>query len=170
MHTLRARSQHPDSGVGDTVEALPDVSKELPGPLKFPGCSPCRAGAPHCLIWSLRSRLLPASRLLLMFPWEQQPLLHRLPQPPSHIPAATGPTIAPLAHLIPRLSPGTIPCMRLRCSGWQLHPSSPRKMGIVGLELGTAVSPALFSCRFYSHSHSHQISHGPEAPRLQGLY
>lgn len=30
--------------------------------------------------------------------------------------------------------------------------------------------PTLFSRRFYSHSHSHQISHGPEAPRLQGLH
>lgn len=30
-------------------------------------------------------------------------------------------------------------------------------------------SRPLFSHRFYTHSHSHQIPHGPETPRLQGV-
>lgn len=121
------------SGAEDVVEALPDVSKELLGPLKFPqgstaGCPPCRAGAgaPHRLIWSLDSRLgrlFPASHLLLVFPWEQQPPLRHLPQPPAVSPRHRthhgGPAPSRLSPISSRVSPWTIPCMRLRCSGWQ---------------------------------------------------
>lgn len=38
----------------------------------------------------------------------------------------------------------------------------------VGVQ-GALFSRPLFSHRFYSHSHSHQIPHGPETPRLQGV-
>lgn len=39
----------------------------------------------------------------------------------------------------------------------------------VGMSRVPLFSRPLFSHRFYSHSHSHQIPHGPETPRLQGV-
>lgn len=60
-----------------------------------------------------------------------------------------------------------LPKMRPSCRGL---PGRRRCMLCAPRGCGRDVSPALFSRRFYSHSHSHQISHGPEAPRLQGLH
>lgn len=81
-----------------------------------------------------------------------------------------------LTHLIPHRSATDPPC-----SGWAAHPlSAPQKQNphpspparcmLLPPGAPPGRQPALFSRRFYSHSHSHQISHGPEAPRLQGLH
>lgn len=174
------------SGVEDTMEALPDVSKEFLGPLKFPWGSTAGythrragAGAPHHLIWSLDSRLgCLVEPLASILSAPCIPLGAAAPSPsapaaPGRVPPPLDPpplpsSIPPLAHLIPCLS-GVHPLhapMMLRVATASFL--APKKWGWGGL--GAAISPALFSCRFYSHSHSHQISHGPEAPRLQGLY
>lgn len=174
------------SGMEDTVESLLDVSKELLGPLKFPwgstaGYTPCRAGAgaPHCLIWSLDSHLgrlveplagissAPCIPLGAAAPSPSPPAAPGRVLPPPDPPAPPS-SIPPLAHLIPRLSgdhPLHAPTMLRVATASFLAPKNGGGGG-----LGAAVSPALFSRRFYSHSHSHQISHGPEAPRLQGLH
>lgn len=81
-----------------------------------------------------------------------------------------------LTHLIPHRSATDPPC-----SGWAAHPlsapqrqnphpSPPARCMLLPPGARPGRQPALFSRRFYSHSHSHQISHGPEAPRLQGLH
>lgn len=186
LGTPAALPEEPWVKVEDTVETLPDVSEELLGPLKFPqgstaGYTPCRAGAgaPHRLIRSLDShpgRLVEPLAGISSAPGI--PLGAAAPSPsspaaPSRVPPPPSSSIPPLAHLIPCLSvdhPLHAPTTLRVATTSFLTPKNRGVGGGGGAGLGAAVSPALFSCRFYSHSHSHQISHGPEAPRLQGLH
>lgn len=168
-----------EAGTEDTVEALPGAvrsPKIPPGSTAWIHASQGRGRCPS------PSHLSPAFLLWMpggACPWHLSCSLGAASQsPPLTAPAvsplspATHPSsIPPVTHPIPPFS-GVHPLHappKLRPSS-----SSPQKQLLVVVvargSLSAAVSPALFSRRFYSHSHSHQISHGPEAPRLQGLH
>lgn len=88
------------------------------------------------------------------------------------LPAATIHCVASCASRMP------IPCCLHACMLVCMCPcmlslSTPLWLRALGPLLACAGVPLfswpLFSHRFYSHSHSHQIPHGPETPRLQGV-